>query len=672
MKKKRTIKQIIEFYVMSVAILLGALLTIVMIISSVLSTNKILLENLQLIAKTSSQNVGANLHLLTDRMANLALEQDLTDESATGQQKQEVLDERETRIEFVWLGGYDLSGSKLYGDEEAPESIADKKYYSYLQQTGNIVIDEPYYENDIWQLCVALPMSKDGEVVSYLVGSYKYDMLNDVLSNINIGVTGDSYIINEEGTIIADKNLENMQKHENVYEIYNSRKNKNMFDNMINFQTGSESTRLHGVNHYVAYAPVPGTNWTLVIDAPRREFQAALFFSVFVCIAIAIVLLLIARFVIVKMADSISDSLSLATGRLTSLSEGNLKDEVVLARTNEEAQILTDALAKTIASVDGYINDINVSLGYLSQGDYSQEVPDSFSGDFVAIRDALTSITESLNETMRRINDSSLAVNENSSEVSGYAKRLYDGSVEQEVALERLIDSIQRITEQIEHITENAGLVKECAGSAQNKVDQGQEQMDDMLGTMHDIYENMQEIIKISQLIEDISSETSLLALNASIEAARAGESGRGFAVVAQQIGVLAEQTADALKQTGNIIGQANVSIEKGLKTADATAESFREIYQATERFTGISHNMAMVVEQQKEAASMVTEEADKVLAIANTNRQLAQETDETASLSLSQAEELGQVVAAVKLRGGRQKRSISGMPSADLAGGTE
>ncbi len=653
MKKKRTIKQIIEYYVMSAAISLGVLLTVVMIISSFISTDKILLDNLQLMAKTSSQNVGANLHLLTDRMANLALEPALTQDGSSSEAKQKVLDERETRIEFVWLAGYDLSGKKLYGDEKSPDSIADKKYYSYLDQTGNIVIAEPYYEDNIWQICVALPMKKDGENHSYLVGSYKYDLLNDVLSNINIGVTGDSYIINEEGTIIADKDLESMQKHENIYELYDYGKNKEVFDNMINFQTGSESMRLHRVNHYVAYAPVPGTNWTLIIDAPRREFQRTLFLSVFICIILAVLLLLIARYVIVKMADSISDSLSLATGRLSSLSEGNLKDDVVLAQTNEEAQILTGALAKTIASMDGYINDIESSLGYLSEGDYSKEVPDSFHGDFAAIREALISISESLNDTMRRINHSSLAVNENSSEVSGYAKRLYDGSIEQGAALERLIDSIQRITEQIEHITENAELVKQCADSAQDKVDQGQEQMNIMLKTMHDIYENMQEIIKISQLIEEISSQTSLLALNASIEAARAGESGRGFAVVAQQIGVLSDQTANALKQTGNIIEQANISIEKGLETADATADSFREIYEAAEKFTGISSSMAVVAGQQKEAVAMVTEETDKVLEIANINQQLARETDETAALSLKQAKDLGEVVAAVKLKGG-------------------
>jgi len=651
--EKKTIKQIIVFYVMSVSITLGVLLTVVMIISSFVSTDSVLLENLQMMAKTSSQNVSANLHLLTDRMTNLALEEVLTDEEASKEEKQEVLNERESRIEFVWLGGYDLSGQKMYGDKAAPESIAEEKFYTYLTKTNNIVIDEPRYENDIWQLRVALPMTREGEVDSYLVGSYKYDLLHDVLSNINIGVTGSSYMINEEGTIIADKDLEYMQKHENVYGLYDSGKNKAVFDNMINSQTGSESMRLHGIRHYVAYAPVPGTNWTLIVDAPRREFQGVLFISVFVCILLAVILLVASRYVIVRMADSISDSLSLATGRLTALSEGNLKDEVVLAETNDEAEVLTNALAKTISSMDGYINDIKSSLGFLSEGDYSREVPDTFTGDFVAIREALTAITVSLNETMRRINHSSLAVNENSSEVSGYARRLYDGSTEQAVALERLSSSIQKITEQIGHITENAEQVKKCAGGAEYKVSQGQEHMGAMQEAMKDIYANMQEIIKISQLIEEISSQTSLLALNASIEAARAGESGKGFAVVAQQIGVLADQTADALKQTGDMIEQANMSIKRGMEAAELTADSFQEINAATEEFTGISHNMARVVEEQKKAVSMVTQEVDKVLEIANTNQQLARETDETAAMSLTQAEELGEVVAAVKLKEG-------------------
>lgn len=653
MAKKRTIKHTIVRYVTLMSVGLGVLLTIIMIVSNFISTDSILLENLQMMAKTSSQNVSANLHLLTDRMSNLALEEVLTDESTKVEEKQQVLDERESRIEFVWLGNYDLSGKKIYGDAEAPEDIGTEKYYEHLGETGNIVIAEPHYESDIWQLCVAIPVKQEGETRSYLVGSYKYDMLNDVLSNIHIGKSGATYIINEEGTIIADKDLANMKKGENVYDVYGSKKNDKIFDRMINSQTGSETMRLHHVSHYVAYAPIPGTNWTLIVDAPRREFQGVLFVSIFVCVLVTIILLGAIRYTIVVIANKISGSLSLVTERLTAFSEGDLKNEVAIEKTFEESEILTKALAKTISSIDEYIGEIKVSLGYLSQGDYSREIPDNFKGDFVAIREALTVISNSLNEIMNRINESSVAVNSNSSEVSRYAKKLSGGSKEQAVALERLNEGVQIITAKIQDIEESAKQVKGCAVGAEDKVSQGEENMGFMLETMDDIYKNMQEIIKISQLIEGISSQTSLLALNASIEAARAGESGRGFAVVAEQIGALAEQTTDALRQTGTIITQANTSIEKGMKTAEHTAESFQNISKVTEEFAGISNTMTGVVAKQQEAVSTVTDEVDTVLRIANINQTLAKETDETASLSLNQAEELEEVVAAVKLRGG-------------------
>lgn len=422
MKKKRTIKQTIVWNVTFMSIVLGVLLTVVMIISSFVSTSTILLDNLEITAKTSSQNISANLHLLTDRMANLTLEKALTEEDSDSEEKQRVLDERESRIEFVWLGGYDKAGKKLYGDAAAPENIKEEKYYTYLEKTGNIVIAEPYYDNDIWQLCVAIPVKKDGEIYSYLVGSYKYDMLNDVLSNINIGTTGSAYIINEKGDIIADKNLKNMKKHDNVYDLYGSKKNDAIFDNMINAQTGSVSMRLHGVSHYVAYAPVAGTNWSLVIDAPCREFQGTLFVSVLICVIVTLVLLGIIRYIIVLTANKISDSLSEVTGRLTALSEGDLKNEVIMKKTYDEAEVLTEALVKTISSMHRYIDDIKTSLGYLSERDYSQTVPDNFNGDFVAIRKALMVISNSLNDMLEQIRNSSIAVNDNSSEVSGYAK----------------------------------------------------------------------------------------------------------------------------------------------------------------------------------------------------------------------------------------------------------
>lgn len=650
--KKQSIKQIIVVYVTSISVSLGIVLTLLMIIAALTSTSSVLHDSLQMAVNTSSQNISSNLHLLTDRMDSLIQETNLSNDYVPDEQKQQILDKYEQRIEFVWIAAYDGSGKKIYGDEMGQDSIAEEEYYEDLVKTNNMTIGEPHYANDIWQLSVAAPLYDDeGNISCYLVGSYRYDLLNDVLSNINIGAGGLAYLVDREGNIIANKNVADMEKKQNLYNMYGSGRNKKVFDSMLDFQSDSASVLFHMQQHYIAYSPVAGTNWTLMIAAPGKDFMKILLWSVVISILIIVALQICARKLIVRVADRIADSLSLATNRLTSLSAGDLREEVILADNNTEAEILTTALSKTVSSLATYIADITEYLGMLSSGDYSGEVGDAFSGDFIAIKEALQSITVSLNDTMQRINQSSFAVSSNSSETSDYAKKLYDGSIEQTAALERLTEKIDIITEKIDEIGENAGQVKQSADSAELCVEEGIQQMDDMLVTMDSIYNDMQEIITISHLIEEIASQTSLLSLNASIEAARAGDAGKGFAVVAQQISLLSDQTADALDKTSEIIGKASLSIEQGMKNAKETAASFQDVRKATSDFTVISNNMTHITVEQKEAIDMVSEEVHTVLNIANTNQELAKETDETAALSLKQAEELEQIVSAVKLK---------------------
>lgn len=652
MKKKRNIKQIIVFYVTFISVFLGVVLTILMVVTGLYSTASVLHDSLQITARISSQNVSSNLHLLADRMDAIAQEDALRDQNVSEEAKNQEMDIWEERVEFVWIAAFDKAGNKLYGDDAAPSSIADQSFYQDLADTDNITIGKPYVQDEVWQLSVGIPIrDQEGSSHTYLVGSYKYDVLNDVLSNINIGDGGLAYIVDEKGNIVANKDLSRMGKQENLYKLYTSKHNQKVFDSMLDFQIDAVSTFLNMKQYYIAYSPVAGTNWTLMIAAPGIDFMGILFWAMLIGIVLIVVLQIGTRKLIINIADKISHSLSLATERLSSLSSGNLREEVVLADNNVEAEILTTALSKTVTSLAAYIDHITEYLGQLSQGDYSGEVQDYFDGDFVAIKEALSSITISLNQTMHQISQASVAVSSNSSETSDYAKKLHDGSMEQTAALERLNTKIVEISQKIDDIDSNANRVKQSAVVAEERVEAGKKQMDDMLTTMDSIHSDMQEIITISQLIEEISSQTSLLALNATIEAARAGETGKGFAVVAQQISILADQTAEALQKTGEIIEKAGHSIEQGMKTARDTAESFQSVKKATSDFTDISDSMAQITVEQKQAIDMVSEEVHTVLEIADTNLGLAEETDETASLSLKQAETLEQIVSAVKLR---------------------
>lgn len=154
MKKLYNLKQQIIFYVMSSSILLALLITINMSVASIRSTNALLLDNIQTTARIASQSISSNLHLLTERMYNISQEAVFRDTSANEAEKIALIAKTKLQIEFVWLSAYDTNGQKLYGDSTAPDSIADTLLYSYLTQTSNIVIGDPYYDNDVLQaLC---------------------------------------------------------------------------------------------------------------------------------------------------------------------------------------------------------------------------------------------------------------------------------------------------------------------------------------------------------------------------------------------------------------------------------------------------------------------------------------------------------------------------------------
>lgn len=655
--KQRTIKQKIIRYVMTVALILGVSISSIMVISNYMLTDYVLLDTLQMMSKTSAQSVSANLHLLTDRMANLSLEKVLTDDKADIKDKVETLTEQKTRIEFVWLAVYKSDGSKMYGDDASPDSIASEKYYQQVTQTNATVIGEPHMDNDVMQLSVAYTLTKaDSSVYGYLVGSYKYDMLNDVISTINLGKTGTAYILNEEGVIVADQNKDNIVNKVNFYSENSSGANDKIFDKIKDFQTGSTTFNLNGSTHYLAYSPVPGANWSLIIEAPKSEFLGVVVVAVAICIALAIIILIVSNQIIRRFAEKISRSLNNATNRLEEFAHGNLKDEVVIFNSGDEVEVLTKSLARTVHTLNGYIEDIENSLGAFSEGDYSRDIPSSFTGDFSAIRKSLESISDALNDTMWRVNDASLEVSRQSAEISEFAKQLSDGSEDQTHSMERLFQSIETVMNKSDEIDQNSKQVTERAQEANEKVKLGNSQMEAMVKAMNDISQNMSEITAISHMIGKIATQTKMLSLNAGIEAARAGEAGKGFAVVAQNIGALSAQTESALKQTSDIIALSAETIEKGVENAKATEESLKEIDEATVEFTHIASNLNQLVEAQKEVVTEMTAEINEVHAIASTNQDFAKKMDKKTEVSLEQTKQLEAFVSQVKLKkeGGR------------------
>ncbi|MDE6203460.1 MAG: hypothetical protein K2G19_08290, partial [Lachnospiraceae bacterium] len=601
MKKHQNLKHKITFYVMSASIIITILITKIMYSGSVRSTDATVLDNMQITARISAQNISSNLHLLTERMYNFSTESVFLDASVSNREKLERINAIKLQLEFVWLSAYDVSGQKLYGDDSAPDSISSAKYFSQMEQTQNLVIGEPHYDDGVLQLCVGAPLKDEKGIAGYLIGSYKYDLLNDVLSPLVLGNTGSACIVNEDGDIIGDRNFQNIIDQKNIFELYPSPENTENFQKITSFQTGAMQMHLGSEIgkriYYTGYSPISGTNWALFLYAPRIEFMKTNYISAALSGLLSLLSLLAAAAIIVPVSQRITRPLSSATERLQALSDGNLSEEVVLFKTNDETAVLTDALSKTIASLKHYIQDIETTLSTLASGNYAIDIPDNFRGDFASIRTSLCNITDALNQTMMKMGLSSV-------KISDCARQLLDGSREQTQVLHDMEGNMAAITSSIEKNKGNVLQIEECAEMASQKTNLGGEYMQNMLDSMSQIHESVKEISSISLMIDNISRQTNLLSLNASVEAARAGEAGHGFAVVAEEIGQLSNRTAEALQKTGDLISKASQTIDAGLDTAGQTAKTFQEIAGLTLQYRDISSRLSDTVKEQTDAVA--------------------------------------------------------------------
>lgn len=402
----------------------------------------------------------------------------------------------------------------------------------------------------------------------------------------------------------------------------------------------------------MAFSPVRGTQWALVIQVPKSDYNDLIDGAMVVAGICTLVVLVISILVILRMARSISKPVKNVTRRMIALSDGDLHTEVVNIKSGDELEVMTRTLADTVESVNRYISDIRQVLSGVADGNLQIEPQVEYRGDFTLIRNSLGTILQSMNETITGFRSAAARLASMADELSGQSGQLHEASLEQNQATEALVDEVTHVKEQLVGVTENSDQTRSMTVKITKKVQEANTQMEALSRAMDDISSHAQEITTIAKAIDDIAFQTSILALNASVEAAHAGSAGKGFAIVAEEVKDLAGKSAKAAKSAVEIVASTRDVIQTGVELNASTAESLRSIYGVSAEISEISDQLVTAVQGQEKALKCMEERIATISAIADRNLQNAGGTSESSGLLAKEAEELQAQVKKFALKG--------------------
>lgn len=654
LKEKSGIKHRIVTITTIVLIAMAVIISTVMAGSLKSLTSTMLLETLEPMAKMASQAVESNLHLLGDRILTAAENKTLRDSKSSAQSKKAILKRMESGIEFVWIGFYGTDGSYIDGVNKCPSSLAGEEMFALMTQTQNLVIDDTKARDQNLEVAIGAPVLDDtGKPLYYLVGSYKYDVINDVLSNINISTSGKALIINDHGQIVAaqDQKFINSQKSLTDYFSSNDENESTLSKKMINGEIGSMHLKSNGDKLVVSYAPVRGTHWSIAVYANEKDFMSIVNKSRFVVLLVALVILILATLAVSRFSGTICRPLTKVTRRIENLALGDLESDVEVLHTKDETETLSAALQKTVRSINLYIKDLDKVLNELAKGNLAVRTETEFHGDFSSMKNSLDHISNALNEIMHEIQTSIGLLLETSRMVADNSHLVDEASDEQVHCVEQLSEGADMISSSIMEVSDNTEKARDLMGETEQRLTEGDELMTGLLSSMDQITKNFDQITKINKFLEDIAFQTNILAINAAVEAARAGEAGKGFSVVAEEVRALAAKSTESAQSASQIVGNSRSAVENGSDLARKTAASMTEISDISKQIADITMKLSDSVEDEKAALEKMLHEVDSISQLAGKNTQVSAQNSHASSQLNQQAEHLKALAEKFRLK---------------------
>ncbi|MDP4144287.1 MAG: methyl-accepting chemotaxis protein [Bacillota bacterium] len=406
------------------------------------------------------------------------------------------------------------------------------------------------------------------------------------------------------------------------------------------------------VPHQVIYSPIKDENGNnigmIFLGIPKSQLNAEINTLMISIVSIALLAIILAMIIALRVTGSISDSLRSAVEHLSLVSKGDLSIGVsqrLIRRTDEVGDLVKAA-------------------------EYMQN---SIKGMFLGIKDISDNINkhaESLTQVSGEMACSAESVATAITDVSKGTEEQANDLIGITEILSRFSSDIDIMVHQIEEIDAASREINIMANGSNGKMQKLINSVADMSNSFKEFVnkingfgDNINKVNEITALINSIADQTNLLALNAAIEAARAGESGKGFAVVAEEIRKLAEQSKKSSENINKLISiiandtkiivsnTESMSFEMNNESNDieSSITSFKRIVQSVDIITPkieVLNNFAEKINKDKNGILQKIEGASSVAEEVSASAQLITASTEEMS---SSSEEVAASADALK-----------------------